>query len=75
MDIFLGIFLGSIFTGAISYFFYKRAGDKLLNEAIELKQINRLIIQTFELNGFEVARDETGRHVGIKVALTAKLNK
>jgi len=75
MDIFLGIFLGALFTGLISYFFYNRAGNKLLHEATELKQINRMIIQTFEVNGFEIAKDDSGKHVGIKVALNAKLNK
>jgi hypothetical protein len=34
-----------------------------------------MIIQTFEVNGFEIAKDDSGKHVGIKVALTAKLNK
>ena len=64
-----------MFTGIISYFFYSRAGNKILKEAAELKQINRMIIQTFEVNGFEIVKDESGKHAGIKVSLGAKLNK
>jgi hypothetical protein len=74
MHIFLGILLGTIITGLISYFFYYTAGKKLIKEAAELKQINRMVIQTFQLNGFEIAKDNNGNQEGIKVTLSAKLN-
>lgn len=61
----LGIAVGALITWFCSWWYYRRAGSELRQEAAELRMLTTLVIRGLEEAGLiEVARDVEGKPTG-----------
>lgn len=57
----VGVLAGGAITALFSWYFYKRAGDELREEAANLRHYVNAVLSKWEREGYEVPRDpETG---------------
>lgn len=68
------VLLGAAITWFVAWFYYKRAGDELRQEAALLQKASNLIIYFLENPGadIQVQRDDAGRLMGLRVSAAAK---
>lgn len=67
MEVALGIFIGGIISGLITYFYYKKASNDLKLESDKLRKLNTLMLLGMEHAGWiELQRNEEGDIIGFK---------
>lgn len=63
----VGVAAGGLITWLCSWWYYKRAGDQLRDEAADLRGLSLILIGALENRGVEVRRDERGYPIGYPV--------
>jgi hypothetical protein len=60
------VLIGGFITWLVSWIFYKKAGDKLRQEATELRRLTNVILHGLENAGIvELVKDASGKPTGI----------
>jgi hypothetical protein len=66
------VLLGCLMTWYVSRFYYKKAGDDLVKEAVRLRHLSTIMLNVMEDAGFvKLNRDKSGDVVGRVVPLSA----
>ncbi len=64
------ILSGAAITWLVSWWYYRRAGNELREEAAELRRLTTLILRALEEGGIaKLNRDEAGKIVGLVLQL------
>jgi hypothetical protein len=70
----LSVLIGGAITWLVSWFYYRRAGRELRQEAAELRRLSALILDALETAGIAaLTRDSVGRIVGITIRGTGSI--
>jgi hypothetical protein len=68
------VLIGGAITWLISWLYYKKAGDKLKQEAVELRRLTNLILRSLGNAGIvELAKAGYGEPTGIRIKGTSQL--
>ena len=81
MDLVLGIVAGGLITAGVGWYFYKRAGDELRRESLQLREetgrirhLTNLVLRALEDAGIaQLNRDPEGNPIGLVLLGEAQL--
>lgn len=69
------VLIGAAVTWLVTWLYYKKAGDKLMQEATELRRLTNLVLHSLEDAGLvKLKRDTSGKIIGLIIELSAKLS-
>jgi hypothetical protein len=70
-----GVILGGLITWVTAWYYYKKAGDQLLDESRKLKQTSDLILYKLQYPNAQtqLKRNQNGEVVGLTVEMSANL--
>ena len=69
----VGVLIGGSISWLATWFYYRRAGTELRQEAAALRHLNNLILRALEAAGLaKLARDESGEIKGLRFELKAE---